>query len=54
MRLFILVLFLFVAGCAIQPKSTCAVKVKGECRNMSASEQGGAGTRGHAEEPKEP
>lgn len=48
----LLLLCLVLTGCAIQPKSTCAVKVNGECRNMSSSEQAGAGSRGHGEEPK--
>ncbi len=48
----LLLLCLVLTGCAIQPKSACAVKVNGECRSMSSSEQAGAGSRGHTEEPR--
>lgn len=52
MKKFILLLLLFIPGCAIQPKSTCAIKVGGKCQAMSPSEHAGAGSRGHGEEPK--
>ena len=64
MKKFILILLLFIAGCATQPGSIppipkpapmpCEMKVKNECRTMSSSEQAGAGSRGHSNNTEEP
>lgn len=53
MKKIVILLALIVAGCATytpipQPAPIpCEVKVKGECRDMTAGEKGGAVTRGH-------
>lgn len=49
MKKFILLLTLLVVGCSTVPMPHCDVVVKGKCREMSPSEQNGAGTRGHTE-----
>jgi len=60
MKRFILLLLLFLTGCATQippvPKPApmpCDMKVNGECRGQSASEKGGAVVRGHGDNSKE-
>ena len=63
MKRFILLLLLLLAGCVSrvpmpapapmpESKKSCDMTVGGECREMSASEKGGAGSRGHTQEPK--
>ena len=59
MKKIVIFLGLIITGCAThtpipQPAPIpCEVRVKGECRDQSASEKGGAVTRGHGEEIKE-
>ena len=59
MKLIIVFLTMIVAGCAthtpiLQPAPMpCEVKIKGECRDLSAGERAGAVTRGHGEDIKE-
>jgi uncharacterized lipoprotein YajG len=52
MKKIVVLLALLVAGCATKPMP-CEVKVKGECREMTASERNGAVVRGHNEEIKD-
>lgn len=51
-------LVLILTGCATYtPKPTpmpCEMKVKGECREMTAGEKSSAVVRGHGEDVKEP
>lgn len=53
----LLLITAIIAGCAThipQPAPIpCEVRVKGECRNLSAGERAGAVTRGHGEDAKE-
>lgn len=52
MKKIIVLLTIIVAGCATHPRP-CEVKVKGECREMTAGERNGAVTRGHGEDVKD-
>ena len=58
-RIIVLLIATIIAGCAThtpipQPVPIpCEMKIKGECREQSASEKGGAVTRGHGGEIKE-
>ena len=55
----LLLITAIIAGCAThtpipQPAPVpCEVRVKGECRDLSASEKTGAVVRGHGEDIKE-
>lgn len=58
----IILLCLIITGCSLYPKpvpmpapnkSRCDMMVRGECREMTAGEHAGAGSRGHSEEPKD-
>ena len=61
MKKVIVFLTILITGCAThtpipQPAPVpipCEVKIKGECREMTAGEKGGAVTRGHGEDIKE-
>ena len=59
LRIIVLLVATIVAGCAThtpmpQPAPIpCEVRVKGECREMTAGEKTGAVVRGHSEEVKE-
>lgn len=59
MKKFILVFLSFLTGCASYtpiPKPVpipCEIKIKGECREMTAGEKNGAVVRGHSEEVRE-
>ena len=59
MKKIIVFLTIIVAGCAThspipQPAPIpCEVKIKGECRELTAGERNGAVTRGHGEEVKD-
>lgn len=57
MKVIILSLVIFLVGCAVQTSKPtpmpCEIKVRGECREMSASERGSAVVRGHSEQPKD-
>lgn len=52
-----IVILLLIQGCTTSiPKPTpmpCEMKVKGECREMTAGEKSGAVVRGHGEDIKE-
>ena len=59
-RVIVLLIATIIAGCAThtppmpQPAPMpCEVKVKNECRDMTAGERNGAVTRGHGEDVKE-
>ena len=58
-RILLLLITAIIAGCAThtpipQPAPVpCEVRVKGECRDMTAGEKNGAVTRGHGEEIKD-
>ena len=59
MKKILLLIIALLAGCAThtpipQPAPIpCEVKVRGECREMTAGERNGAVTRGHGEEVKD-
>lgn len=59
MTKFILVLLLLLTGCVTYTPMPhpapipCEVKIKGECREMTAGEKSGAVVRGHEKEVKE-
>ena len=57
LRIIVLLIATIVAGCAthtpIPAPIPCEVRVKGECREMTAGERNGAVTRGHGEEVKD-
>ena len=57
MKRFILVFLSLLIGCSQYiPKPApmpCEIKVRGECREQSASERSGAVVRGHGEDVKE-
>lgn len=61
LKYILLCLITIVTGCSTQlppipqpaPIPQCGMKVNGECREMSASEKGGAVVRGHGDNSKE-
>jgi hypothetical protein len=58
-RIIVLLVSMIIAGCATHTPiphpapMPCEVRVKGECRDMTAGEKTGAVTRGHGEEVKD-
>jgi len=55
MKKILLLIIALLSGCAthIPQPIPCEVKVKGECRDMTAGEKAGAIVRGHSEEVKD-
>lgn len=55
LKYILLLIAISIVGCATKTPMPvpCEVKVRGECREMTAGERSGAVVRGHGEEAKE-
>ena len=56
MQWILLILIAILSSCTTTPMpmpAPCEVKIKGECREMTAGERNGAVTRGHGEDVKD-